>query len=55
MRRIDKKSNWIVTPPDILKIGGAIFADFRYRNVFVYHNRADSYYDARGFHGLLRV
>ncbi len=52
----DKKtSNWILTPPDIRKLGGAIFADFRYGNVFVYHNGADSYYAARGFRGSLRV
>lgn len=50
-----KTSNWIVTPSDIRKLGGAIFADFRYGNVFVYHNGAESYYAARGFRGSLRV
>lgn len=50
-----KTSSWIITPPDIRKRGGAIFADFRYNNVFVYHNGAESYYAARGFRGLLRV
>jgi len=50
-----KTSNWIVTPPAIRKLGGAIFADFRYGSVFVYHNGAESYYAARGFRGLLRV
>lgn len=50
-----KTSNWIKTPPDIRKLGGALFADFRYGQVFVYHNGADSYYAARGFRGLLRV
>jgi hypothetical protein len=50
-----KTSSWIVTPPDIRKLGGAIFADFRYGNVFVYHNGAESYYSARGFRGSLRV
>jgi hypothetical protein len=50
-----KTSSWIITPPDIRKLGGAIFADFRYGNVFVYHNGAESYYAARGFRGSLRV
>jgi hypothetical protein len=50
-----KTSCWILTPPDIRKRGGAIFADFRYGNVFVYHNGAESYYAVRGFRGSLRV
>ena len=50
-----KTSSWIITPADIRKPGGAIFADFRYGNVFVYHNGAESYYAARGFRGSLRV
>jgi hypothetical protein len=52
----DKKtSSWIQTPAEIRKLGGALFADFRYNNVFVYHNGAESYYAARGFRGSLRV
>lgn len=50
-----KTSSWIGTPPEIRKLGGAIFADFRYNQIFVYHNGADSYYAARGFRGSLRV
>ena len=50
-----KTSSWIKTPADIRKLGGALFADFRYGNVFVYHNGAESYYAARGFRGSLRV
>lgn len=50
-----KTSSWIKTPSEIRKLGGAIFADFRYGAVFVYHNGADSYYAARGFRGSLRV
>lgn len=50
-----KTSSWIKTPPDIRKLGGAIFADYRYGNVFVYHNGAESYYAARGFRGSLRI
>jgi hypothetical protein len=50
-----KTSSWLKTPPDIRKLGGAIFADYRYGNIFVYHNGAESYYAARGFRGSLRV
>ena len=50
-----KTSSWLKTPSDIRKLGGAIFADYRYSTVFVYHNGADSYYAASGFRGLLRV
>ncbi len=50
-----KTSSWIMTPPDIRILGGALFCDRRYDNVFVYHNGAESYYSARGFRGSLRV
>ncbi len=50
-----KTSSWIKTPAEIRNLDGAIFADFRYDTVFVYHNGAESYYAARGFRGLLRV
>lgn len=50
-----KTSSWLKTPDDIRKLGGAIFGDFRYGQVFVYHNGAQSYYAARGFRGSLRV
>lgn len=50
-----KTSSWIKTPPDIRKLGGALYCDFRFGHVFVYHNGADSYYAARGFRGELRV
>jgi hypothetical protein len=50
-----KTSSWIKTPADIRKLGGALFADFRYDNVFIYHNGAQSYYAARAFRGSLRV
>lgn len=52
----DKKtSSWVKTPIGIRKLGGALFADFRYGNVFVYHNGASSYYAVRAFRGSLRV
>ncbi len=50
-----KTSSWVVTPPKIRKLGGALFCDFRYATVFTYHNGAESYYAARGFRGSLRV
>lgn len=50
-----KTSSWLKTPTDIRELGGAIFADFRFGRVFVYHNGAESYYAARGFRGWLRV
>ncbi|TCC97348.1 DUF4256 domain-containing protein [Pedobacter psychroterrae] len=50
-----KTSSWIKTPADIRKLGGAIFADYRYGTIFVYHNGVESYYGARAFRGSLRV
>lgn len=48
-------SSWIKTPGDVRELGGALFADYRYGRVFIYHNSAPSYYAARGFRGALRV
>jgi hypothetical protein len=50
-----KTSSWLQTPKDIRELGGALFGDFRYGKVFIYHNGAQSYYAARGFRGVLRV
>ena len=50
-----KTSSWVKTPPEIRKLGGAVFCDRRYDHVFVYHNGADSYYAVRGFRGSLRI
>jgi len=50
-----KTSSWLATPPEIRKLGGAIFGDRRYGRIFVYHNGADSYYGVRGFRVSLRV
>lgn len=50
-----KTSSWLSTPQDIRKLGGAIFGDYRYGTVFIYHNGAQSYYAARGFRGWLAV
>lgn len=43
------------TPPAIRALGGALFCDRRYDQVFVYHNGAQSYHAARGFRGTLTV
>ncbi len=50
-----KTSSWVMTPPGIRALGGALFGDRRFGRVFVYHNGAQSYYAARGFRGSLRV
>jgi hypothetical protein len=50
-----KTSSWLKTPPEIRKLGGAIFGDRRFGRVFVYHNGAQSYYSGRAFRGSLRV
>lgn len=50
-----KTSSWIKTPDHIRKLGGAVFCDRRYEQVFLYHNGAESYYAARGFRGALKV
>jgi len=51
----NKTSSWLETPSDIRKLGGALFADRRYNNVFIYHNGASSYYSGRGFRGFLSI
>lgn len=50
-----KTSSWVQTPPDIRKLGGALFCDRRYGQVFTYHNGVQSYYAARGFRGAIEV
>jgi hypothetical protein len=50
-----KTSSWLQTPSEIRTLGGAIFADFRYGKIFIYHNGAQSYYAARGFRGSLKI
>ncbi|MDB6131370.1 MAG: hypothetical protein JWM04_2477 [Verrucomicrobiales bacterium] len=50
-----KSSSWVKTPPEVRKLGGALFCDRRFGRVFVYHNGAQSYYSGRGFRSSLRV
>lgn len=50
-----KTSSWVQTPAEIRKLGGALFCDRRYNQIFLYHNGAESYYAARAFRGSLKV
>jgi hypothetical protein len=50
-----KTSSWVKTPAGVRTLGGALFCDRRYGQVFVYHNGAESYYAARGWRGLIGV
>ena len=50
-----KTSSWIKTPPDVRELGGALFCDRRYGQVFVHHNGAQSYCASRGLRGLVIV
>ena len=50
-----KTQSWVKTPPEIRKLGGAVFCDRRYDFDFLYHNGAESYYAGRAFRSSLRV
>jgi hypothetical protein len=50
-----KSSSWVKAPPEMRKLGGALFGDRRFGRVFIYHNGVQSYYSGRGFRGALRV
>lgn len=50
-----KTSSWLKTPLEIRKLGGAIFGDYRFGRVFVYHNGVQSYYGGRAFRAALHV
>jgi hypothetical protein len=50
-----KTQSWVKTPPNIRKLGGALFVDRRYNHVFVYHNSAPSFYSGRAFRGSLKI
>ncbi|MEG0489201.1 MAG: DUF4256 domain-containing protein, partial [Acinetobacter sp.] len=50
-----KTSSWVKTPEAIRNQGGSLFCDYRYGQVFTYHNGVQSYYASRGFRALLEV
>lgn len=50
-----KTQSWLKAPSEIIKLGGAIFADRRFGRVFVYHNTPPCFYRGRGFRGSLKV
>ncbi|MFD2743827.1 MULTISPECIES: DUF4256 domain-containing protein [Sphingobacterium] len=50
-----KTSSWLRTPHELRKLGGALFGDYRFGRVFIYHNGAESYYSARGFRGQVFI
>ena len=50
-----KTSSWIKTPEAVRNQGGALFCDYRYGEVFTYHNGAQSYYASRGFRVFIDI
>ncbi|MFN7911435.1 MAG: DUF4256 domain-containing protein [Bacteroidota bacterium] len=50
-----KTSTWLHTPDSIRKLGGAIFGDYKFERVFIYHNGAQSYYAVRGFRAKIKI
>lgn len=50
-----KTSSWIKTPESVRKLGGALFAEYRYGKIFIFHNSAQSYYSSRGFRSIIYV
>src|SRR5579885_1712205 len=50
-----KSQSWLKTPPEILKLGGALFAERRFGRVFVGANTVPCFYRGRGFRGLRKV
>ncbi len=50
-----KTSSWLKSPNNIRKLGGAIFGDYRYGQVFIYHNGVQSYYAGRAFRGFVKI
>ncbi|WP_201783592.1 DUF4256 domain-containing protein [Kandleria vitulina] len=44
-----------MTPERIRCLGGAIFCERRYNEVFTFHNVADSHYSSRGFRCIVEL
>ncbi len=56
IKQVDTKtSSWINTPTEMRKLGGALFGDYRFGRVFLYHNGAESYYAGRGVRCIVRI
>lgn len=50
-----KRSSWLKTPADFRAQGGALWGGRSYGRVFIGCNGAESYYQVRGFRGVLKV
>lgn len=50
-----KTQSWLKTPPEVRKLGGALFANRHFGRVFVYANTAPCFYRGRAFRGALKV
>ncbi|MBR0138368.1 MAG: DUF4256 domain-containing protein [Erysipelotrichaceae bacterium] len=50
-----KTSSWIATPVPFRNNGEALFCEKRHGRVFIYHNKADSYFSVRGFRTVLYI
>ncbi|HEU5396561.1 MAG TPA: DUF4256 domain-containing protein [Verrucomicrobiae bacterium] len=50
-----KRSSWLKTPPEMRKLGGALYGERRYNRNFIGCNGADSYYQGRGFRAMLKI
>lgn len=50
-----KTSSWVITPPSVRNLGGAIFCDRRFGRIFTYHNGPQSYFGVRGFRGSVKI
>jgi len=50
-----KRSSWLKTPKDFRAQGGALWGGRSYGRVFIGCNGAESYYQGRGFRGVLKV
>lgn len=55
-KKVDQKSSsWLLTPLSIRKLGGAIYGESRFNEVFIGANGAESYYSSRGFRLIYKI
>ncbi len=50
-----KTTSWLKTDDDFRNQGGAIFANKHYGRTFFYYNKADSYFESRGFRAFVLI